>query len=335
MKLRNRIAFGTSVIVALTLSIASALIYWSVWHEDQFGNIERTTSTLLTSLLILVVLGSVMSLFLGSYLSRKTLEPVQRLIREVEIATESTRIIGSYKNDEIGKIGDSLNGLLDRIEASSRNQKRFTADAGHELRGPLTTIQLSVDTLRADKDSVELQDISKEIGRLAKLCNDLLDLSRVDGQVIEMKDHPFMEILQEQLRTFRGSKTEIEVVIDVTPDLIIHCNPQLFGLALRNLLENAFQYARSQITISTDEADDGLHVIISDDGPGVPEAEKYRIFERFYRTESVRTIGKGGTGLGLSVVSAVMQAHGGKSLSLGINKGEFHLVLIKPGVLFN
>jgi len=335
MKLRSRIAIGTSLIVALTLSIASALIYWSVWHEDQFGNIERTTSTLLTSLLILVVLGSLLSLFLGSYLSRKTLKPVQRLIREVEVANESTRIIGIDKDDEIGKIGDSLNGLLERIEASSRNQKRFTADAGHELRGPLTTIQLSIDTLRAEQDSQELQDISKEIGRLAKLCNDLLDLSRVDGQKIEMRDHSLMEILQEQLRTFRGMQTKIEVTIDESADLIIHCNRQLFGLALRNLLENAFQYARRQISISTSAQIDGIHVVVIDDGPGVPVSEQSRIFDRFYRTENVRTIGSGGTGLGLSVVSAVMKAHGGRSISLGIGRGEFHLVLIQPGVLFN
>ena len=328
MKLRTRIALTTSLIAALTLTLSSTLIYWSVSREDQGGNFERTTQTLLTSLLGLVVVGSLLSFFLGVFLSNRALRPVQELISEVEKATESTRIAVLNPKDDIGKIAISLNGLLNRLEASSLNQKRFTADAGHELRGPLTTMQLSIDTLRAKGDSVELEDISKEVGRLAKLCNDLLDLSRVDGQKIELKNQSLLDILDEQIRTFSGVKGRIKIIVDPSVDQEIMCNRQLLGMAIRNLLENAFQYAKSQIVISTKSEHDGLHIIFKDDGPGVPLIEQARIFERFFRTEGVRTIGQGGTGLGLSVVSAVMDAHHGKVLSLGNSGGEFHLVLM-------
>jgi signal transduction histidine kinase len=232
-------------------------------------------------------------------------------------------------SDDIGKIAHSLNGLLDRLEASSANQKRFTADAGHELRGPLTTMQLSIDALRASHDSSELKDISTEIGRLAKLCNDLLDLSRVEGREILMSNNQLVEIVQEQLRTFGSKLTPINVHLDESINQSLICNRQLFGLAIRNLLENAFQYAKSEVKISARRERDGLHIIIQDDGPGVPAADNEHIFERFYRSEKVRTIGKGGTGLGLSVVSSVMSAHRGKALSiLGASGGEFHLVLM-------
>ena len=329
MKIRNRIAITTSLIVALTLTGASTLIYWNVWREDQGGNYESTTKSLLISLSLLVTVGTISSFFLGRYLSKRALIPVQDLIYQVEQATEESRVQVSNPSDEIGKIAQSLNRLLDRLHASSENQKRFTADAGHELRGPLTTMQLSIDALRASKDSAELKDISAEIGRLAKLCNDLLDLSRVDGQEVQKSRLRLIDVVEEQLRTFGSANKQIEVHLDESLDQLVLCNRQLFGLAIRNLLENAFQFANSKIEVSARLEADGLHLIIEDDGPGVPISENENIFERFYRSEKVRTNGKGGTGLGLSVVSAVMDAHGGKAFStLGSSGGEFHLLLM-------
>ena len=329
MKIRNRIAITTSFIVGLTLTGASALIYWNLWREDQGGNYESTTKSLLISLSILVSVGTISSFFLGRYLSKRALNPVQDLIYQVEQATEESRVQVSNPSDEIGKIAQSLNRLLDRLQASSENQKRFTADAGHELRGPLTTMQLSIDALRASQDSTELKDISTEIGRLAKLCNDLLDLSRVDGQEVRKSKLRLIDVVEEQLRTFGRANKQIEIHLDASLDQLVLCNRQLFGLAIRNLMENAFQFANSKIEVSARLEAGGLHLIIKDDGPGVPISENEKIFERFYRSEKVRTIGKGGTGLGLSVVSAVMDAHGGKAFStLGSSGGEFHLLLI-------
>jgi signal transduction histidine kinase len=329
MKIRNRIALSTSIIVAITLTGASALIYWNVWREDQGGNYESTTKSLLISLFLLVTVGTISSFFLGRYLSKRALNPVQDLIFQVEQATEESRVQVSNPSDDIGKIAYSLNGLLDRLQASSANQKRFTADAGHELRGPLTTMQLSIDSLRASHDSAELKDISTEIGRLAKLCNDLLDLSRVDGQEVQKSKHRLIDVVEEQLKTFGNTDKQIELHLDDSLDQLVSCNRQLFGLAIRNLLENAFQFAETRIEVSARLEADGLHLIIKDDGLGVPISENENIFERFYRSEKVRTIGKGGTGLGLSVVSAVMDAHGGKAFStLGASGGEFHLLLM-------
>jgi signal transduction histidine kinase len=329
MKIRNRIAVSTSIIVAITLTLASSLIFWNVWREDQGGNYESTPRTLFISLVLLVVIGTISSFFLGRFLTKRALNPVQDLINQVEKATEDSRVHVANTSDDIGKIAHSLNGLLDRLQAASANQKRFTADAGHELRGPLTTMQLSIDALQASHDSAELKDISIEIGRLAKLCNDLLDLSRVDGQEVQKSKHRLIDVVEEQLRTFGNVNKQIELHLDDSLDQLVSCNRQLFGLAIRNLLENAFQFAKSKIEVSARLEVDGLHLIIMDDGPGVPISENENIFERFYRSEKVRTIGKGGTGLGLSVVSTVMDAHGGKAFSiLGASGGEFHLLLM-------
>jgi signal transduction histidine kinase len=329
MKIRNRIAVSTSIIVAITLTLASSLIFWNIWREDQGGNYESTPRTLFISLVLLVVVGTISSFFLGRFLTKRALNPVQDLINQVEKATEDSRVHVANTSDDIGKIAHSINGLLDRLQAASTNQKRFTADAGHELRGPLTTMQLSIDALRASHDSSELKVISTEIGRLAKLCNDLLDLSRVEGREILMSDNQLVEIIQEQLKTFGSNYTSIRVHLDESINQSVMCNRQLFGVAIRNLLENAFKYAKLEVKISARGEIDGLHRIIQDDGPGVPAADNEHIFERFYRSEKVRTIGKGGTGLGLSVVSSVMAAHRGKALSiLGASGGEFHLVLM-------
>lgn len=329
MKIRNRIAVSTSIIVAMVLTLASSLIFWNVWREDQGGNYESTPRTLFISLVLLVVIGTISSFFLGRFLTKRALNPVQDLINQVEKATEDSRVHVANTSDDIGKIAHSLNGLLDRLQAASANQKRFTADAGHELRGPLTTMQLSIDALQASHDSAELKDISIEIGRLAKLCNDLLDLSRVDGREVQKSKHRLIDVVEEQLRTFGNVNKQIELHLDDSLDQLVSCNRQLFGLAIRNLLENAFQFAKTKIEVSARLEVDGLHLIIIDDGPGVPISENENIFERFYRSEKVRTIGKGGTGLGLSVASAVMDAHGGKAFSiLGASGGEFHLLLM-------
>lgn len=331
MKIKNRIALSTALIVALALSAASFLIYWNVEREDGQGEFANTTRSLLTGLSLLVTLGAIFSFFLGRYLSKLALSPIQDLIHQVEQATEGSRVVVSNRADDVGKIAHSLNGLLERLQSSSLNQKRFTADAGHELRGPLTTIQLSIDGLRANQDSPELQAISTEIGRLTKLCNDLLDLSRVESQAIHKSRITLIEVVEEQLRTFRGSGSQINVRLDDSLSQLVNCNRQIFGMAIRNLLENAFQFAKSEVQVSAWQADEGLHVVIKDDGPGVPAMENERIFERFYRAEKVRTIGDGGTGLGLSVVSAAMEAHEGKAFSvLGDSGGEFHLLLIQP-----
>jgi len=329
LKIRNRIALSTALIVAATLSLASALIYWNVWLEDQSDSYERSTTTLLSSLFLLVLIGSAASFFLGLFISKRALSPVRELITQVESASEDSRVRVSNQTDDIGQIASSLNGLLDRLQEASANQKRFTADAGHELRGPLTTIQLSIDSLRARVDSPELRGLSTEVTRLAKLCNDLLDLSRVDGREIKKSENNLLEIIEEQLRTFGGRDDKIQVNLADTLNITIKCNRQLFGLAVRNLLDNAFQFAKSEVKISVDLEKDGLHVVIMDDGPGVPLSENTLIFERFYRSEKVRTLGAGGTGLGLSVVLSVMQAHGGTAFSVNSKSGgEFHLLLI-------
>lgn len=328
MRIRNRIALATALIVAATLSSASALIFWNVWLEDQGGNYESSGSTLLTGLILLVVLGTASSFFLGRYISKAALSPVRDLIVQVENASEGSRIQVPHQIDEVGQIAESLNGLLDRLQAASDNQKRFTADAGHELRGPLTSIQLSIDSLRASSNSYELRRISTEVQRLAKLCNDLLDLSRVDGRKIKISEHNLLEIIEEQLRTFGGLDKKVKVNLSESVNITINCNRQLFGLAVRNLLDNAFQFAKSETKLSVSHKNNELHLVIKDDGPGVPVAENESIFERFWRSEKVRTTGAG-TGLGLSVVLAVMHAHKGRAVSVPSKSGgEFHLVLI-------
>ena len=130
MKIRNRIALSTSIIVASTLTIASSLIFWNIWREDQEGNYESTPRTLFLSLVLLVVIGTISSFFLGRFLSKRALNPVQDLINQVERATEDSRVHVANSSHDVGKIAESLNGLLDRLQASSDNQKRFTAESG-------------------------------------------------------------------------------------------------------------------------------------------------------------------------------------------------------------
>ena len=292
---------------------------------------QRRTSLLLT------LAAGVSSLFTGLLLRpalSRGLAPLRELGRSL-VATHSEslnqqRLLVQHQPKELAPIALAFNDLLDRLSASWERQRSFVNGVSHELRSPITIIGSYAGRLRrrslhlSDADREDLALIETEASRMGRLVADLLDLARLDSQRLVPRRiaFPLQPLLQAVVKRLQercdGRLRHEGPEADSTADLWGLGDPQQLEHCLINLIENAHKYAPapSPIRLSLSAAESGtelqavLHVI--DAGPGVPEAERERIFERFCRGS--RTASIPGSGIGLAVVQSLMAAMGGQVL---------------------
>ncbi|TVT24322.1 HAMP domain-containing histidine kinase [Amycolatopsis acidiphila] len=245
--------------------------------------------------------------------------PVERMRRAVaEISTRdlSRRVDLPPGNDEIHRLATTLNSMLGRLASAQGAQRRFVADASHELRSPLNTITTALEVSAHHPDAMsadELLDVvSRETGRLRELVDDLLLLARTDDTTDKP---PHTEVdLDDLARAEAGrarSTRALEVEIRTGPAKVTG-NPSQLQRAIRNLVDNAAEHARHRVRVRTRTDGATAVVEVADDGPGVPPQDRVRIFERFVRRDDARHHGTGGSaGLGLAIVAGIAARHGG------------------------
>lgn len=273
--------------------------------------------------LLTILLGGVT--FAGSsWLAGRAVRPVHEIIDQAEeIGADSLgRGIQAYADTlEYRRLVDVLNTMLKRIQSGFEAQRRFTADASHELRSPLTAMRGEIElALRRQRDPQEyvrtLNSTLEEVVRLSNIAEDLLTLARSDAAALR----PHVELgdatqiaagVMERLHT-RAESQSITLELrsnGPTPALV---DPALFGQAVWNLTDNALKFTPSGglVRVSVTEAPDGISLAVEDTGPGLGDLDSTTVFERFSRADSARTRGSG-TGLGLAIVKAVAEAHGG------------------------
>lgn len=232
---------------------------------------------------------------------------------------------------------------LRRLEA---NRRDFVANVSHELRTPLSMIKGAVENLQdgAMRDPVAagkfLEMIDRHAGRLGLLIEDLLLLSQLDSGRVElnMQDVPLREAAAESIDDLipAAARRGVRIANDVHGDYIVRADPLRLKQILSNLVENAIRHGRENGAVSVSAlpgAEGWLRVTVRDDGPGVPEAVRERVFERFFRADKARARNKGGTGLGLSIVKNLVLAHGGEVRVDGAAEGGsvFSFTLRTPG----
>jgi two-component system, OmpR family, sensor kinase len=237
-----------------------------------------------------------------------------------------------------------LNSLLARLEGAFDAQRRFIADASHELRSPLTALKGEMElALRRDRSSDEYRRVLRsglqEVDRLTLLTQDLLTLARVDAGVmqprLEMTDAVVRAtMVVERLRAVAGQNgTQLRVEGANSAKLMV--DPGLLDQLLWNLVDNALKFTPSGgiVAVTVDTHDDHVHINVHDTGPGIAEPDLERIFERFYRADLARTAsaGPGGTGLGLSIVRAITDVHGGRVRALHHPDGGAYFEVQLPG----
>jgi signal transduction histidine kinase len=288
-------------------------------YEISRRNHDEALRELLLQLTLVGVATLLAASGVGYVTARGALDPVERYRRAAAVAGEHDRLPVSDRDDELGRLGHTLNRLLDRIAASAERERRFLADASHELRGPLTVMRAEVDLarLRADDPRATqeaLDSLAEQVERLVTLCNALLDLEelRADpgaaAQPVVLPD-----VVDGVAARWQGPVSAAGRVLgtDVPDDLVVLGRAHWLDLALDNLVSNALRYGAGRITIGAARTGRAgpAEVWVEDEGPGFPADFVSRAFERFARADESRS--SGGTGLGLALVAAVAETHDG------------------------
>ncbi|HEY2161395.1 MAG TPA: HAMP domain-containing sensor histidine kinase [Solirubrobacteraceae bacterium] len=229
--------------------------------------------------------------------------------------------VARSRRDEVTALADSFNRMLDRLAEAFSSQREFIADASHELRTPLTVIRGQLEVMAAQEHPTENEVrrverlVQAEITRLSRMVDDLLILTQaehVDFLRPEQIDVPeFVEELWDGLSLTAERHFEVGTV----PDGVLRADPDRLAQALRNLARNSIEHTPEPgglVRLEVDALAGGrLRFSVIDDGPGIPPSERERIFERFHRVDAGRSRSMGGAGLGLSIVEAIADAHGG------------------------
>ncbi len=260
-------------------------------------------------------------LHIGRWLG--ALATVEDTARRISAATLSRqRVFVAPGDAELARLAHSFNELLDRLEASYATQQRFVADASHEMRTPLTVLRGEIEVaLRRPRSPGEYQEVlnssREEIERLSRLVENLLTLASADaGEGLAQRESVELAALAREVATALAPAAEAKrIALSVSADQAAEVHGDRCGLArvLTNLIENAIRYSPNEesVRVRVIAEADWTVVEISDTGPGIAPEHLPHIFERFYRVDKARSRDLGGAGLGLSIVKALVESHGG------------------------
>ncbi|HEU0190962.1 MAG TPA: HAMP domain-containing sensor histidine kinase [Mycobacterium sp.] len=294
------------------------------------------------SLLIVCGIGVVVAAAAGSIVIRVGLRPVGRLTEAAErvARTDNLRPIPVNGSDELARLTEAFNAMLRALAESRERQARLVADAGHELKTPLTSLRTNVELLMAsaepgaaqlpEEEMAELRaDAIGQIEELSTLVGDLVDLTREDRQEAAFEQVDMSEIVDRTMERVRRRRNDVEFDVDVIP-WQVYGDAAGLSRAVLNLLDNAAKWSPSgeRVALRMRQIDPShVELVVSDHGPGIPPQERDLVFERFFRSDSARAMP--GFGLGLAIVKQVVLKHDGQiSIEETVPGGR------PPGTLF-
>ncbi|WP_405711886.1 HAMP domain-containing histidine kinase [Streptomyces xanthophaeus] len=272
---------------------------------------------------------------LAWWVTGHALRPVTAIRTELAAVTASEldrRVPDPGGADEIAQLARTVNDTLDRLERSDARQRQFTADASHELRNPLAAVRSRLEVALAmdhpDRESVAAALADAE--RLQGIAADLLLLARLDGGPPPRTEPVDLALLAAE-DLARRQEPPVPLRLDAEAPVPASGDPARLERALANLVDNALRHARTQVVVRAAGSPDGRALLeVTDDGPGIPEADRERVFERFVRLDANRARTGGGTGLGLAIAREIARAHGGDVRALPGPAGGARLVLHLP-----
>lgn len=290
---------------------------------------EETRRRLLLTLLLALPIAILTALAGGAFLARRAIKPLDQMTATAQHITAQSlneRIKLAQADVELERLAESFNQMITRLENSFSQIRQFTADASHELRTPLTilkgeTQQALNAELTPEEHKEVLRSRMEELERMARIVDDLLILSRADSQVIEL-DFQTVDLSDlviescEQLRSY-AEAGNLNLIVEQVEPVEIRGDSLKLRQMLRNVVENAIKYTPEggEIRVRLGSDGDGhCRITIADTGVGIPAAELPRVFDRFYRVDKARSSERGGSGLGLSIVKWLVEAHSGSIL---------------------
>ncbi|WP_189403958.1 ATP-binding protein [Alteromonas halophila] len=237
------------------------------------------------------------------------------------------------RQDEIGTLARDFNTMASQLEAMLLAQKRLLADISHELRSPLTRLQMAVGIAHQQHIDAQVIDrIEREAECMEALIQQLLTLSRAEAGTLQREQLSVRELLSELLTdaSFEANSLGKELHVSPVPDVQITVSTDLLRRATENVIRNALHYASHDIHIEVQVTDTSWTLIISDDGPGLTEQQCEHIFTAFYRVSAARERGSGGVGLGLSIAKAAVEMHDGQITAHPHANGGLRVTLSFP-----
>jgi signal transduction histidine kinase len=266
----------------------------------------------------------IVSLGIGWVVSGRVLSPIDRITevaRRIQATDLSQRIGLEGPDDELKRLADTFDGMLERLDDAFRSQRRFVSDASHELRNPLATIRTNLDVVMADENATEA-DLRQTIvvarratDRMGTLVDDLLALARLETPRPQWETVSITTLIGEVVEEFAGVAVDKHITLEPTVAIGLHAHgdPETLKRAAANLLDNALSFAPedSQVRVGAGRNEDWIWIAVEDEGPGIPTNQQRRIFDRLWRADKSRSRGRGGSGLGLAIVRQVAEAHNG------------------------
>ena len=294
----------------------------------------RTVATLLAvgSPFLLLAVGIATWFAVGRSLA--AVDRMRLRVETIEATDLHQRVPVPKAEDEVARLAITMNEMLDRLENSASTQRRFVADASHELRSPLASLRASLDVASRTSQPGSWAEatlvMSDEVDRMTALVSQLLLLAKADEDALLMRrvDVDLDDLVGGEARRLR-SQTSLQVDVDAPPTRVVG-DPDRLAELLRNLTDNAASYARSTIEITLRTTAGTVVLSVDDDGPGIPAKDRVRVTERFVRLEEHRSRSQGGAGLGLAIVSEIARGHGG-TLTVGSSElGGARFVVTLP-----
>lgn len=283
--------------------------------------VSMTKQVRLMELAVCMVLTAVA--FLLSYLSTGPWNKVLLTLRQVLEGDLNVTFEMEGGYNETKQVIDTFNRILERLRALDASRQEFVSNVSHELKTPITSIRVLADSLLGEENvPVDIyrefmSDISEEIDRETKIINDLLALVRLDKSNSELNIAPvnINGLIEQTLKRVRpiAKKRSIEIIFESFRPVTAEIDETKFGLVITNLVENGVKYNNDGgwVRVSLNADHKYFFIRVADSGVGIPEDEKDKIFERFYRVDKARSRETGGTGLGLAITKSVIVLHHG------------------------
>ncbi|MFF0494318.1 sensor histidine kinase [Nocardia sp. NPDC004068] len=284
--------------------------------EEESENTVKLVGVLVAIAGPLIVIVAAATAYVMVGWSLRSVERIRTRVAAISGADLVERVPVPEPRDEIAALARTMNDMLARVKAGQDAQRRFVADASHELRSPLTTITTGLElglTRPEMLDTALVRDtLLPEAARMQHLIEDLLLLARADehGLPIRRTEVDLDDLLATETARTRAD-SGLRVSCTTRPVRIV-ADPRQIARVIRNVLDNAARYADTHIDVVLTADDHAAHLAISDDGPGIPTPARERVFDRFYRVQTDRARDTGGFGLGLAIVAEIVTAHHGR-----------------------
>ncbi len=302
--------------------------------SGEAGSVDRTVGRVRSALWLAFPFAVLAGALVTWLLAGRALRPVRAITAQAATITGGTlseRVPVPASGDEIATLANTVNGMLDRLESDDASRRRFVSDASHELRTPVAVLKSEAEVALRSPDLTDVEALAsgvlEESTRMATIIDDLLSLARHDEGVAA----PTTEIdLDDVVLAEANRLRRVPVDVSAVSAGRVLGRPDELARVVAHLLDNATRHANERVAVSLTSTANAVTLLVDDDGPGVPEADREAVFERFTRLDEARTRDAGGAGLGLAVVAGVVQRSGGSVAVESSDLGGARFVVSLP-----